>query len=105
MKTGWFGKAWLLGGYAFLYLPIVALVIFSFNDSALPNIWRGFTLKWYAALADDSEILNGFWVSLKIAFFTACGSVVSAPSPPSRSSSTAASAVARCSRAWSTRRW
>ena len=76
MRTGLFGKAWLLGGYAFLYLPIAALVIFSFNDSALPNIWRGFTLKWYAALLDDREILAGFWVSLKIAFFTACGSVV-----------------------------
>ncbi len=76
MKTGLFGKGWLLGGYAFLYLPIVALVIFSFNDSQLPNIWRGFTLKWYAALANDTEILHGFWVSLKIAFFTACGSVV-----------------------------
>jgi putrescine transport system permease protein len=73
---GWFGKAWLLGGYAFLYLPIVALIVFSFNDSQLPNVWRGFSLRWYAALAEDREILQGFWVSLKIAFFTACGSVI-----------------------------
>jgi putrescine transport system permease protein len=74
--TAWFGKTWLAGGYAFLYLPIVALVVYSFNDSPLPNVWRGFTLKWYASLANDSEILSGFWISLKIAFFTACGSVV-----------------------------
>jgi putrescine transport system permease protein len=77
MKSGsLFGKAWLAGGYAFLYLPIVALVLYSFNDSPLPNVWRGFTLKWYAALVNDTEILRGFWISLKIAFFTACGSVV-----------------------------
>jgi putrescine transport system permease protein len=72
----WFGRAWLGAGFAFLYLPIVALVLFSFNDSALPNVWRGFTLRWYAALAEDREILQGFWVSLKVAFATACGSVV-----------------------------
>ena len=60
----------------FLYLPIVALVIFSFNDSPIPNVWRGFTLKWYASLAEDREIQAGLWLSLKIAFLTACGSVV-----------------------------
>jgi putrescine transport system permease protein len=73
---GAFGRAWLAAGFVFLYLPIAALVLYSFNDSQLPNVWRGFTLKWYAALANDSEILNSFWISLKIAFFTACGSVV-----------------------------
>jgi putrescine transport system permease protein len=71
-----FGKAWLAAGFFFLYLPIVALILYSFNDSQIPNVWRGFTFKWYAALANDTEILNGFWISLKIAFFTACGSVV-----------------------------
>jgi putrescine transport system permease protein len=71
-----FGRTWLGAGFFFLYLPIVALVLYSFNDSQIPNVWRGFTLKWYAALANDTEILNGFWISLKIAFFTACGSVV-----------------------------
>jgi putrescine transport system permease protein len=72
----WFGRSWLALGFAFLYLPIVALVVFSFNDSPLPNQWRGFTLKWYAALAQDEELLAGLWLSLKIAFLTACGSVV-----------------------------
>ena len=72
----WFGRGWLGAGFAFLYLPIVALVLYSFNDSPIPNVWRGFTLKWYAALVNDSEMLSGFWLSLKIAFFTACGSVV-----------------------------
>jgi len=72
----WFGHGWLGLGYLFLYVPIVALVIYSFNDSPIPNVWRGFTLKWYAALAKDTEMLAGLWLSLKIAFLTACGSVV-----------------------------
>jgi putrescine transport system permease protein len=76
VRGAWFGKAWLAAGFFFLYLPIAALVLYSFNDSQIPNVWRGFTLRWYAALANDTEILNGFWISLKIAFFTACGSVV-----------------------------
>ncbi len=71
-----FGKAWLLAGFVFLYLPIVALVLFSFNDSPVANVWRGFTFKWYVALASDTEMLAGLWLSMKIAFFTACGSVV-----------------------------
>jgi putrescine transport system permease protein len=72
----WFGRGWLAAGYAFLFLPIVALVFYSFNDSPLPNVWRGFTLKWYAAVAKDGELIAGFVLSLKIAFLTACGSVV-----------------------------
>jgi putrescine transport system permease protein len=71
-----FGRAWLAAVFVFLYLPIVALVVFSFNDSPIPNVWRGFTLKWYAALAQDTEMQQGLWLSLKIAFMTACGSVV-----------------------------
>ena len=72
----WFARGWLAGGYLFLFLPIVALVLYSFNDSPLPNVWRGFTLRWYAALASDRELLAGLWLSLQIAFWTACGSVV-----------------------------
>jgi putrescine transport system permease protein len=72
----WFGRAWLALGYTFLFLPIVALVVYSFNDSPLPNVWRGFTLKWYTSLLADAEIIAGLWLSLKIAFLTACGSVV-----------------------------
>lgn len=71
-----FGKAWLAAGYLFLYLPIAALVLYSFNDSPIANVWAGVTLKWYAALADDREMLSGLWLSLRIAFFTACASVV-----------------------------
>ena len=72
----WFGRGWLSLGYLFLYLPIATLVLFSFNDSPVPNVWRSFTLKWYAALASDGEMLAGLWLSLKIAVLTACTSVV-----------------------------
>ena len=41
----------LAGGIGYLVLPIGIMILFSFNDSPIPNLWRGFTLKWYAALA------------------------------------------------------
>ncbi len=72
----WFGTGWLAMGFVFLYLPIVALVVYSFNDSPVPNSWRGFTLKWYVALAADDEMISAFLLSMKIAFFTACSSVL-----------------------------
>lgn len=75
MTSKWFGRGWLALGYAFLYLPIVALVVFSFNDSPVPNVWGRLTFKWYAALTSDTEMLAGLWLSLRIAFFTACASV------------------------------
>ncbi len=71
-----FAIGWLIAGFVFLYLPIVALVVYSFNDSPVPNVWRGFTLKWYAALAEDHELITSLWLSLRIAFMTACGSVL-----------------------------
>jgi len=72
----WFGRGWLSLGYAFLYVPIVALVVYSFNDSPVPNVWRGFTLRWYAALPEDRELIAGLALSLKVAIATACASVV-----------------------------
>ena len=72
----WFARAWLAFGFAFLYLPIAALVVYSFNDSLVVNVWRGFTFKWYAALVNDRELLAGLRLSLQIAFATASASVV-----------------------------
>jgi putrescine transport system permease protein len=72
----WFGRGWLSMGYLFLYLPIVVLVVFSFNSSRQDMVWSGFSLQWYAALMDDTEIINGLGLSLRIALMTACASVV-----------------------------
>lgn len=70
------GKVWLAAGFLFLYVPIVSLVVYSFNDSPVPNQWAGFTTKWYGRLLQDNEMLGGLWLSLKIAFFTATGAVI-----------------------------
>jgi putrescine transport system permease protein len=59
-------------GLVFLYVPIAILVIYSFNDSRLVTVWGGWSLRWYRALLDDSAILQAAWVSLRIAFMTAC---------------------------------
>jgi putrescine transport system permease protein len=59
-------------GLVFLYVPIAILVIYSFNDSKLVSVWGGWSLRWYRALLDDSAILQAAWVSIRIAFMTAC---------------------------------
>lgn len=72
----WFSVGWLTAGYIFLFVPIVALVFYSFNDSPIPNKWAGFSLRWYAALPKDQEMLGGLWLSLRIAVYTASASIV-----------------------------
>jgi putrescine transport system permease protein len=77
MNAGrWLGLAWLAAGFAFLYLPILALVVYAFNASPLPTVWGGATLQWFVKLADDGEVLGGLWLSLRIAFLNACGAVL-----------------------------
>ncbi|PKO43753.1 MAG: putrescine ABC transporter permease PotI [Betaproteobacteria bacterium HGW-Betaproteobacteria-3] len=69
-------RSWLIGGYVFLYLPIVTLIVLSFNASPLVTSWSGFSFKWYGELLKDDAIIAGFMLSLKIAFLTACASVI-----------------------------
>ncbi len=71
-----FGKSWMLVIYAFLYLPIVTLVVYSFNASPLVTVWSEFTLKWYAALVHDTEVIAGLILSLKVALLSGVLSVV-----------------------------
>ncbi|MDP3671547.1 MAG: ABC transporter permease subunit [Telluria sp.] len=72
----WFGRGWLSLGYLFLYLPIVVLVVFSFNSSRQDMVWSGFSTQWYAELLRDSEIIGGFALSLRIAVMSATAAVV-----------------------------
>lgn len=72
----WTSVAWLVLGFVFLYLPIVALIVFSFTDSPVPNVWAGFSLRWYEKLLQDDEIRRGLFLSLQIAAATATGSIV-----------------------------
>jgi putrescine transport system permease protein len=69
-------RLWLMGGFFFLYLPIVTLIVLSFNASPLVTSWAGFSFKWYSALVKDAAIIEGFLLSLKIAFLSATASVV-----------------------------
>ncbi|WP_075791802.1 ABC transporter permease [Massilia putida] len=71
-----FSRAWMAAVYAFLYLPIVSLVVFSFNESTLVTVWSRFSLKWYEALLRDEELLAGFTLSIKTAFLCGLLSVV-----------------------------
>jgi putrescine transport system permease protein len=54
-------------GFAFLYLPIVLLVIYSFNESKLVTVWGGFSLKWYGAMLQNKALLDSAWVTLRVA--------------------------------------
>lgn len=58
-------------GLLFLYLPMVVLVVYSFNSSRLVTVWAGFSTQWYGELFQDQQILSAVWTSLKIAFFSA----------------------------------
>ena len=58
-------------GFLFLYAPIVALIIYSFNESKLVTVWGGWSLKWYVELFQNDQIMDAAWVSLKIAFISA----------------------------------
>jgi putrescine transport system permease protein len=69
-------KTMLMLGFAFLYIPILSLIVYSFNESKLVTVWSGFSFKWYGELFDDAGIMDAAWVSIRIAFFTACASVV-----------------------------
>jgi len=76
MFQRWFGRGWMSLGYLFLYLPIIVLVVFSFNSSRQDMVWSGFSTQWYAALMHDDEIISGFGLSLRIAVATAFSSVL-----------------------------
>ncbi|WP_442681982.1 ABC transporter permease subunit [Stenotrophomonas sp. JC08] len=75
-RTSWLGWGILLLGFAFLYLPILLLMLYSFNSSRLATVWAGFSTKWYGELFRDRQLLQAAWISLKIAFWTATASMV-----------------------------
>lgn len=69
MSTGRsrFALAALGIGYAFLYGPILALIVYSFNGSRLVTVWGGFSVKWYGELFRNEQLLDAAWLSLRIA--------------------------------------
>src|SRR5258707_639946 len=75
-RLTWFNLTSIALGLAFLYLPIVILVIYSFNASRLVTVWGGWSLRWYGELLDDQAMLASAWASLRIAFLSASGATV-----------------------------
>ena len=63
----WFNATALTLGFAFLYLPMIILVIYSFNESKLVTVWAGFSTKWYVELVSNDAFLSAAWVTVKVA--------------------------------------
>ena len=68
---GRFNIVSLVLGFAFLYLPILLLVIYSFNESRLVTVWAGFSTKWYVELFSNRGLMDAAWVTARVAFLSA----------------------------------
>lgn len=75
-RRSFFILTMLAFGFAFLYVPILMMIVFSFNAGRLTTVWAGFSTKWYAALLDNEQMLDATALSLRIAALTATGAVI-----------------------------
>lgn len=66
-RLSWFNVTSLTLGFAFLYLPMIILIIYSFNESKLVTVWAGFSTKWYGELLQNESFLDAAWVTVKVA--------------------------------------
>ena len=66
----------LVFGFAFLYIPILSMIVYSFNESLLVTVWGGFSVKRYGELLGNRQMLQAAWLSLRIATVTATGAVI-----------------------------
>jgi putrescine transport system permease protein len=66
----------MVAGFLFLYIPIISLIVYSFNESRLVTVWGGFSTKWYGELFRNEQILNAAWLSFKIAAMNATGATI-----------------------------
>ncbi|VXC43992.1 putrescine transporter subunit: membrane component of ABC superfamily [Pseudomonas sp. 8Z] len=76
MKRVSFSSIMLWAGLAFIYLPMVILVIYSFNASRLVTVWGGWSVKWYVGLLDNTQLMSAVARSLEIALYTAIAAVI-----------------------------
>ncbi|MHC8405222.1 ABC transporter permease subunit [Pseudomonas sp. TMB3-21] len=75
MKRFRFSSFMLVVGLLFIYLPMLILVIYSFNASKLVTVWGGWSIKWYVGLMDNSQLMGSVLRSLEIACYTAVAAV------------------------------
>ncbi len=66
----WFNVTSLAFGFASLYIPMLILIVYSFNESRLVTVWAGFSTKWYGELFRNEQFLDAAWVTLKVAVFS-----------------------------------
>jgi putrescine transport system permease protein len=66
----------LVFGFAFLYIPILSMIVYSFNESKLVTVWGGFSTKWYGELLRNRQMLDAAWLSVRIAAVTATGATI-----------------------------
>jgi putrescine transport system permease protein len=70
-QFSWFNATSITFGFAFLYIPILLLVIFSFNESKLVTVWAGWSTKWYASLLQNQGLKDAAWVTIRVALMSA----------------------------------
>lgn len=75
MKRVSFSSFMLVAGLLFIYLPMLILVIYSFNESKLVTVWGGWSIKWYVGLLDNTQLMGSVARSLEIACYTAVAAV------------------------------
>jgi len=78
-RRGLFSRTALVVGLVFLYVPIVSMIVYSFNNSRLVTVWDAAhspTLKWYGVLLSDNEVLDAAWLSLRVAICAATASTI-----------------------------
>ena len=76
---GWrrhIGTWWMAGVFAFFYLPLFFLIVFSFNSTRQDSVFTGFSLRWYQALWNDTRLVEGFMLSLNVALMSATLSTI-----------------------------
>jgi len=69
-RLTWFNTTSLTLGFAFLYIPMLIVIIYSFNESRLVTVWGGFSTKWYGELLQNEAFLDAAWVTFKVGFFS-----------------------------------
>lgn len=70
-RFSWFNLSSIVLGFAFLYIPILLLIIYSFNESKLVTVWGGWSTKWYSGLLQNEGLMDAAWVTLRVAFVSA----------------------------------
>jgi putrescine transport system permease protein len=70
-RFSWFNLTSVTLGFAFLYLPILLLVVYSFNASRLVTVWGGWSTEWYGALLRNQQLMDAAWVTLRVALLSA----------------------------------